>query len=514
MSYLEIYLMYLRKSRADGEDETVEEVLAKHERMLQKLAVEKFGHPIPEEHIYREVVSGETIEDRPEMKKIMSAIESQNVKGVLVVDPQRLSRGDWEDGGKILSGFRYTNTLIVTPPKTYDLDNQFDYKFFKMELSRGNDYLEYTKEILKRGRENAIESGRYLGSIAPYGYEKVFVDKAPTLKPNEREAEAINIAVRKCVYDGMGWTYIARDLDSMGYKPRSGGKWSPYSLRDICINPVNIGKVKWNARKTIKVYKDGKLIKTRPRNKDDVIYKDGLHPPILDEELYEKLIAKAGVITREKKNSPLVNPLAGLVFCSTCGRAMTYRTYKRNGIPRSAPRLLCDNQVNCGTKSATFSDVYNTLIDTLESIVHDFEFKLEKEDATAYNIQQEKIVELNKELIRFKSREDRIYDLVETGEYTKEKFRERMDHLEAERDAVEKQIIFLENSIPNPIDYNERIRTFRHVIDTLKDDNVSAKHKNNLLKQIVKRIEYSRNSENRTKWDTSKPEIKVYFQDF
>ena len=238
----ELYLMYLRKSRADGEDETVEEVLAKHERMLQKLAVEKFGHPIPGNSIYREVVSGETIEDRPEMKRVLSAIESPDVKGVLVVDPQRLSRGDWEDGGRILSSFKYSNTLIVTPPKTYNLYDQYDYRFFKMELSRGNDYLEYTKEILKRGRENSIEAGRYLGSVAPYGYEKVFVDKAPTLTPNAKEAEAINIAVRKCVYDGMGWTFIARELDSMGYKPRSGGKWNPYSLRDICINPVNIGK--------------------------------------------------------------------------------------------------------------------------------------------------------------------------------------------------------------------------------------------------------------------------------
>ena len=214
-----------------------------------------------------------------------------------------------------------------------------------MELSRGNDYLEYTKEILKRGRENSIEAGRYLGSVAPYGYEKVFVDKAPTLSPNAKEAEAINIAVRKCVYDGMGWTFIARELDSMGYKPRSGGKWNPYSLRDICINPVNIGKVKWNARKTIRVYKDGKLVKTRPRNKDSVIYKDGLHPPILEKDLYEKLIAKAGVITRENQHTQLVNPLAGLLYCSTCGRAMTYRTYKRNGSPRSAPRLACDNQI-------------------------------------------------------------------------------------------------------------------------------------------------------------------------
>ena len=510
----ELYLMYLRKSRADGEDETVEEVLAKHERMLQKLAVEKFGHPIPGNSIYREVVSGETIEDRPEMKRVLSAIESPDVKGVLVVDPQRLSRGDWEDGGRILSSFKYSNTLIVTPPKTYNLYDQYDYRFFKMELSRGNDYLEYTKEILKRGRENSIEAGRYLGSVAPYGYEKVFVDKAPTLTPNAKEAEAINIAVRKCVYDGMGWTFIARELDSMGYKPRSGGKWNPYSLRDICINPVNIGKVKWNARKTIRVYKDGKLVKTRPRNKDSVIYKDGLHPPILEKDLYEKLIAKAGVITRENQHTQLVNPLAGLLYCSTCGRAMTYRTYKRNGSPRSAPRLACDNQINCGTKSSTFSDVYNILIDILENTVHDFEFKAEEDNGSARIEYDSMISEAENELRIIDAREEELYDYLEEGLYSKEIFLKRMSKYQDKRSELEKRLSFLRDKSAQPVDYHEKIRTFRHVIDSLNDDNTTAKHKNNLLKQIIKRIEYSRNSENRTKWDSSKPELKIYFHDF
>ena len=32
------YLMYLRKSRADGEHETVEEVLSKHYKILQEYA--------------------------------------------------------------------------------------------------------------------------------------------------------------------------------------------------------------------------------------------------------------------------------------------------------------------------------------------------------------------------------------------------------------------------------------------------------------------------------------------
>ena len=58
-------IMYLRKSRSDDPYMTVEEVLARHERQLQEYALSSFGSIIPEERIFREVVSGETIADRP-----------------------------------------------------------------------------------------------------------------------------------------------------------------------------------------------------------------------------------------------------------------------------------------------------------------------------------------------------------------------------------------------------------------------------------------------------------------
>ena len=64
-------IMYLRKSRADDSAQQVCEVLAKHELQLQDYAVREFGKKISEEHICREVVSGETIDDRPVMKKVL-----------------------------------------------------------------------------------------------------------------------------------------------------------------------------------------------------------------------------------------------------------------------------------------------------------------------------------------------------------------------------------------------------------------------------------------------------------
>ena len=106
-------IMYLRKSRSDDPYMTVEEVLARHERQLQEYALSSFGSTIPEERIFREVVSGETIADRPVMQSVMKYLESGQIKGVLVIEPQRLSRGDLEDCGRIINAFRYTNTLAL-----------------------------------------------------------------------------------------------------------------------------------------------------------------------------------------------------------------------------------------------------------------------------------------------------------------------------------------------------------------------------------------------------------------
>lgn len=509
--------MYLRKSRADGDNETIEEVLFKHERDLQNFSIRMFGSKIPEENIFREVVSGETIEDRPEVQKVLSLIESDDIKGVLVIDPQRLSRGDWEDGGKILSTFRYSNTLIMTPIKTYDLRDKFDYRFFKMELSQGNEYLEYIKEILSRGRVSSVRAGNYIGSVAPYGYERTIVDKCHTLTPAPHESEAINIAIKKRVYDGLGWTRIGRDLENLGYRPRNSEHWNPYTLRDICINPVNIGKVKWNCRKTKKVFEDGKLKKTHPRNKnkDEVIYADGKHPAIVDLDLYNKLLESEGTATREKPATELINPFAGLLFCGTCGRAMIYRTYKNGkGEVRSSPRLLCTNQVHCKTKSSTFVEIYNAVLVILDGIVKDFEVKINDDDYNTYNVQTRLLKEAENDLLKLDEKQDQLYDLLEDKIYTKEVFLDRSAKLNAKREELQNRIEFLKLNTVKPIDYKQKILMFSDVIASLKDDSVSAKCKNNLLKTIITRIDYYRDGDTSTKYNTSKPRLEVHLKDF
>ena len=186
-------IMYLRKSRTDSQLESVEEVLSRHESMLQDYCIRVFGSTIPEDCIYREVVSGETINERPMMMKLLKDIELGLVDDVIVVEPQRLSRGSFGDIDRIVNTFKYTNTKIITPSKVYDLKEKFDRKYFEQELLRGNDYLEYVKEILVRGRIRSVEDGLYIGSVAPYGYDKIKLPKKGyTLSPN-KDAENVTV---------------------------------------------------------------------------------------------------------------------------------------------------------------------------------------------------------------------------------------------------------------------------------------------------------------------------------
>ena len=63
------FIMYLRKSRQDDPNETIEEVLSKHETILQEYMEREYGFRVPPENTYREVCSGESIESREEIKK-------------------------------------------------------------------------------------------------------------------------------------------------------------------------------------------------------------------------------------------------------------------------------------------------------------------------------------------------------------------------------------------------------------------------------------------------------------
>ena len=131
-------LMYLRKSRSDDPMLSVEEVLSKHESRLDEWAEHNLSAPIPEENRFKEVVSGESVYERTEFQRVLQLIESPDIKAVLVKELSRLGRPETAEIGFISKIFRYTNTLVITPERTFNLTDDFEREMFEAELKRGN----------------------------------------------------------------------------------------------------------------------------------------------------------------------------------------------------------------------------------------------------------------------------------------------------------------------------------------------------------------------------------------
>lgn len=478
-----MYLIYLRKSRQDDEKETIQEVLARHERQLQEYAVKTFGYAIPEENIYREIVSGETIEDRPEINKVFTRMQNDDILGVLVIEPSRLTRGDLLDCGTVVHIFRYTQTLIITPNKSYNLEDKYDRKFLEMELTRGNDYLEYTKEILQRGRSASAREGNYISSQPPYGYDRVKIGKSWTLSINETEAVFVKMMFQMYA-DGKGAYSIAKHLNELGIKPRNSNSWLPDSIRQMLINPVYIGKIKYKFKPAIKVFENGKLITKRIRNFDCELI-DGKHPKLIDDELYQRAQEQRGRVSREPASQEISNIYASLMKCKKCGRA----------IGKRRKRYYCTATYRCSNVSSDITLVQDCIYKALKSSLEDFEIKASVDNSSVVKTHLDVIKQHEKELESLEKKQDELYTFLEDGIYTKEVFLMRNEKLAKDRERITNALKKARENAPEVVDYKEKALTLHKALDMIQDDSISAKEKNNFLKEVIEVIYYEKNQQ-------------------
>lgn len=435
------YCIYLRKSRADAEAELAGagETLARHEKALLALAKKQ---KLPIEKIYREILSGETIAARPIMQQLLRDVEAGRWEGVLVMEVERLGRGDTMDQGILLNAFKYSGTKIITPLKTYDPHNEFDEEYF--EFSQFMSRREY-KTILRRmqrGREASAREGKFAGSVPPFGYrrEKLEKEKGFRLAIEPQEAEAVRLAFSLYAYgdpqpDGsfaeIGRATIAKRLDELGFRNRNGGAWAAASVTRMLQNPVYIGKIHWNRRPARKSTKNGKICISRPLA-DDFILAEGLHEPILSTEIWNLVQQKMQQHCRPADiGNEIKNPLAGLVRCSYCGRLMQRRPYRKSGQPAA---LICTTR-SCPQVSSSLELVEQKILEGLSAWAQQHEAAWEEpppSDAFAEKrlAFSQLMAAQEKELQSLQNQLETACDLLERGIYTPEIFADRSQLLQ------------------------------------------------------------------------------------
>ena len=339
---IDAFIIYLRKSRSDEEveryikmtnpditkEEMDKEILKRHENQIQAYAKETLGFKIPEKNIRREVKSGGELEEREVMKEVLLEIEDPKKLGVFVVDIDRIGRPDALDTGLLIQAFELTDTkiLVATPPKIWDLTDDFDRDYFEDSLRQARKFLNYTKTKMENGRKASVKEGKFVGRFAPYGYDKVKIqsEKGYTLEPN-KDAETVKMIFDMHLNQNMGTMKIARYLNEHGIKSPDGYAWQSQIIRQLLKRKTYAGYVTYGNMTTIKTKKDGKVTKSRKKNEDALIVK-GRHEPLIDEESFNKVQEKLKKYAF--KNVPdeetLQNPLAGLVKCK-CGYTMARR---------------------------------------------------------------------------------------------------------------------------------------------------------------------------------------------
>ena len=195
-------------------------------------------------------------------------------------------------------------------------------------------------EQTMNGRKEKARQGKWNGGFAPYGYNLVNGE----LEIAEDEAPVIKQIFDLYANTNKGINGVAKELSIQGIrkKVRHNGKldyWTSHSLKSILDNPVYVGKITYGRRSKEKI-KGTHQYHIVPQN--DYIITDGLHEPIITEDIWEKTVAKrkkSGVPYASSIGHHRTHLLTGILKCPVCGKSMSTT---RN-------HYFDENNVNVGT---------------------------------------------------------------------------------------------------------------------------------------------------------------------
>lgn len=503
----DLFGAYLRKSQADDPNEPVEITLAKHkERILE--AAKRYGINENQIVFFEEVVSGDTIAERPQIQKLLNQVNEELFKGVLVVAVDRFSRGDSIDQGIINNSFYYSNTLIITPDKIYDIaNNEMDREQLEFGLFISKREYNIIKKRMYQGRVDNVKRGYFVGSYPPFGYDKVLSDgkRGYILVPNENAEvvkEMFNMAI-----NNKGAVKIAKYLNSLGIIPRRSKQWSASMVRHILSRPVYYGIIQWGENTFVKKMENGNIIKKATKKKD-FLEVQGKHEPLITKEIFDQahkvMNSNSPKVTSSKK---LQNPLAGLVICGYClkhdniTKVMKRKPGSNKKIINNKIRyaqkemIICDN-IYCHNVSVELSILEKRIIELLNKILdehikylnnYEKEYKLEKK------VNKNTITNIEKEINKNRKQLKKAQEYYELEDYTREEFLHRKEELNIQYDILikEKENALKELNDNKVVIIKKQIPKLQKCINNYYNLE-TPEEKNNLLKLIVKKVVYTK----------------------
>lgn len=484
--------IYLRKSRDESDGK--EDVLAKHESLLLEYAQKcNFNYKI-----YKEIGSSEYIDSRPEMVRLLTDIEQNLYDAVLVVDLDRLSRGGLEEMGRISRVFHDSETLILTPSKTYDFNNEDQALLNNFEMVFANHEFRMIKKRMIRGKQQGTKAGKWTNGTPPFPY--VYNRLTRELDVDPDKVKVYNL-IKKMFLEDMKATYeIAWELNELGFKTNRNGYWYENTVRRILINEVHLGKVIYGKTSGSGSKKKLNAKGVQIKDRSEWIIAEGSHHPLKTEEEHQRILA----ILESRRFTPKgtrtnVQVLSKLIYCGKCNRVMSF-TGKESGKRYVKTCLTTDRFGNrCRNRSLNVEVIYAQLFLDLEQYEQQLLNHEPKEKQGDSSTLQLALQYKHEEFERLEKGIERIKDLFIDEMIDKSEMKKRIEKQQQLMQTKKEEIRSIEQSlavIENVRTDDDRLYAIKEFKKAWNTEGISKREMNIFAKQLIDRIKYIREGNN------------------
>lgn len=384
--------------RVSTEDQVRGESPEHHEKRARLYAEAKDWNVV---EVYRlDAVSGKTVKETPEAKRMMQDIRGGHVTGLIFSKLARLARNT-KELLEFSEYFREHGADLISLAEAIDTSTPAGRLFYTMIAAMAQWEREEISERVAASIPIRAKLGKTTGGAAPYGFQ--WKDKHLVI--DEKEAPVRKLLFELFKQHGRK-KHVARLLNAQGHRTRSGDRFSDTTVDRLLRDPIAKGLRRANYTKSTG---DGKHWEKKPET--EWVFHDV--PAIVSEDLWHECngILDAQTASRKPRAKPTLHLFSGFVYCA-CGAKMY--------VSADSPKYLCKK---CRIKmpkddleTIFHEQIKNFLFSTDEIAAH-----LEKANATLKE-KTELLSILEKERQKLASEIDKLHDLYQSGEIDKKGF--------------------------------------------------------------------------------------------
>ena len=452
------------------------------------------GYQIPDEFVfYDDGISGRNVQKRDDFNR-MIAIAKEKTHPFDVIYVWKFSRFARNQEQAIL----FKNLLRKCGVSVVSVSEPLPEGPFGSLMERVIEWMDEFYSInlsaeVQRGMTEKVSRGEPVVP-PPFGY----IMKEGRYYPDV-ESGAVEVVreIFERYANGEGMRQIVTTFHNRGIKTKKGASIDNKRVSYILQNSCYIGKIRYSA--------DGsKAVSNRQFDSESIMEVDGLHEPIIDIELWNKVQQRIAQVKAtypkfSRREQPIPYMLKGLVRCSNCGSTLALTGVKsgRNKIPC----LQCCNysRGSCRTShSITMPRVEAAFIEGLEQALEAKQFAILPTMPKKAHIDTIDYANLIAVEERRLERARQAYlaeiDTIEQYAQNKKEITARIKDLEAKRDK----------EVQKDFDPEKFAKKVSDILALIKRTDVTPAAKNEALHTIIETIIFEK----------AKNNLAIYFHDF